>query len=430
MIQRSRLTRPAPRPLDRDVRVPYGVRLVSDWTWRLLVIAVGIVCVGFLAAQVSVVSVAVVIALLLTALLAPLQRAFRRTGMPSLLAAGLTIVTAVAAVVAMFTLVGQRIASSFADLRDQAISGFEQVQTWLVTGPLGLDEAQVNGYVEQARQQLSANSDAIVSGALSATVTLSNVVTGLFLALFATLFFLGDGRRIWAWLVGLAPRDVRERIDGAGRRAWVTLTAYIRATILVATVDAVGIGLGAVILLGPSLAVPIAVLVFLTAFVPIIGAIFSGAVAVLVALVTEGFVVALIMLAVVVGVQQLESNVLQPVLLGRAVALHPLAVALAVTTGILAGGIVGGLFAVPLLAVVNTVGLYLSGREEPEQERLDELPDHGGPLPPPTVTPDGTDADSDADSDSGADADADSGADAGADVEAEGATVRDQRLGG
>jgi len=294
-------------------------------------------------------------------------RLYRRTGMPSLLAAGLTIITTLLAVIGLFALVGQRMAASFADLRDSALDGFEQIQTWLADGPLHVDESQLTDYIERIQQQATENSDILVSGALAATTTIGQVVTGFFLALFATLFFLGDGQRIWGWLVGLMPSASREQVDGAARRAWVTLTAYIRATIMVAVVDAVGIGLGALVLLGPSLAIPIAVLVFLTAFVPIVGAIFSGAVAVLVGLVTQGPVVALLMLVVVIAVQQLESNVLQPVLLGRAVSVHPLAVALAVTCGIIVAGVVGALFAVPLIAVLNTVGRYLSGRDVADQ---------------------------------------------------------------
>jgi predicted PurR-regulated permease PerM len=210
---------------------------------------------------------------------------------------------------------------------------------------------------------LSGNGDQLVTGALAATSTAGHVVTGLFLTLFTTYFFLAQGTSIWAWLVRLLPRPARRPLDEAARRGWVTLTAFVRATILVALTDAVGIGLGAA-LLGVPLAFPLGVLVFLAAFVPVVGALVSGSVAVLIALVAVGPVKALIMLGVVVVVQQLESHVLQPFLLGRAVSVHPLAVILGIAAGALTAGILGALFAVPLVAVGHTVAVSLSGRED------------------------------------------------------------------
>ena len=221
----------------------------------------------------------------------------------------------------------------------------------------------------QARDQLSANSEEIVSRALEATATAGEIVTGAVLTLFALAFFLYEGEKIWAWLVALFPGGARERIDTAGRAGWRTLTAYVRATIVVATADAVGIGVGAA-LLGVPLAIPLGVLVFLGAFVPIVGALVSGSVAVLVALVALGPVQALIMLAIVVGVQQVESHLLQPFVLGRAVSVHPLAVVLAIGAGLIAAGIVGALFAVPLVAVGNTVSHSLRGTKDTSVEEL------------------------------------------------------------
>ncbi|HEY6737615.1 MAG TPA: AI-2E family transporter, partial [Actinopolymorphaceae bacterium] len=198
-------------------------------------------------------------------------------------------------------------------------------------------------------------------GALRVGTTVGHVVAGFFLALFATIFFLYQGDKIWAWVVRLFPSGARASADGAGRTAWVSLTAFVRATVLVAFVDAVGITVVALILRVP-LALPIGVLVFLSSFIPIVGAVLSGAVAVLVALVAHGPVIALIMLGGVLAVQQLESHILQPLLLGRLVSLHPLAVILAIATGSFLAGIIGALFAVPIVAVVNGVAVYLSGR--------------------------------------------------------------------
>lgn len=197
------------------------------------------------------------------------------------------------------------------------------------------------------------NQAEITSGALTTAATLGELLTGLLLALFTLIFFLHDGDGIWRFVTRAVPRDVRQRVDVAGRRGFGSLVSYVRATAVVAIVDAVGVGVGLAII-GVPLVVPLSALVFLGAFIPIIGAVFTGAVAVLIALVTNGPIAALVVLAVLIGVMQLESHVLQPLLLGRAVKLHPLAVVLAIAGGLVTGGIAGALLAVPLLAVLNS----------------------------------------------------------------------------
>jgi len=196
------------------------------------------------------------------------------------------------------------------------------------------------------------------------------VLEGFFIALFATFFFLASGRRIWTWLLRLLPRRAHDGVDEAARASWVTLSQYVRATLLVALIDGVGIGVGAAVL-GVPLAVPIGVLVFLGAFIPIVGALLTGILAVLVALVAEGPFIALLMLGVVILVQQLESHVLQPFLLGRAVNVHPLAVILSIAAGATLAGIVGALFAVPVAAVANTFVSTLAARGRASDEAAD-----------------------------------------------------------
>jgi predicted PurR-regulated permease PerM len=366
----------------RPVDVPYPIRLAAAWVWRLAVIAVGIGALLWVVALFQVIVVPLLVAALVSALLLPVVQLLVRSGAPRGLAVGLTLLGALAVVVGLLALVGTQIATGFAGLRTQAAAGFREVEEWMATGPLNLTGAQIDQYLQSAREQVSANSERLVQGALSFTSTAGHVLAGVFLALFATFFFLLDGARIWHWIVGLLPRDAQEPMEGALRRGWVTLTAYVRATVLVALVDAVGIGAGAAVLRVP-LAVPLAVLVFLGAFVPIVGALLTGSVAVLVALVAEGPVTALLMLGVVVLVQQAESHVLQPLLLGRAVAVHPLAVIVAIAAGVLLAGVVGALFAVPLVAVVNTVVIYLRGAED-HPELPEEAED--APLAPEPVS--------------------------------------------
>jgi len=213
--------------------------------------------------------------------------------------------------------------------------------------------ADPKGKIQKAIDKMSANKGALAAGALTTAATVGEVLAGIFLALLTLFFFLRDGAQIWEFLCRLLPRPARIPATRAGRYSWVTLVSYVRATVLVAFVDAVGIGIGLAILRVP-LALPLAALVFLTAFIPVIGATLSGAVAVLVALVTQGPITALIVLAIVIAVQQLEGHVLQPLIMGRAVAIHPLAVILAIAAGVVLAGIIGALVAVPIVAVLNT----------------------------------------------------------------------------
>ena len=210
--------------------------------------------------------------------------------------------------------------------------------------------------------------------------TAGHLLAGLFIVLFSTIFFIYDGRNIWGWLVRLFPTRAQGRVQGSGERAWAVLTAYVRATAVIAAVDAIGIGLVAWIL-GLPLVVPLAVLVFIGSFIPVVGATISGTVAVAVALVSEGPVQALIMLAGVIGVQQLEGHVLQPFLLGRLVRVHPLAVVVVIAIGGFVAGIFGALIAVPLTAIVNTVATYLAGDR---RQRMDN--EEAGAAADPAVT--------------------------------------------
>ena len=198
------------------------------------------------------------------------------------------------------------------------------------------------------------------------------MVAGFFIVLFSTYFFLADGDRIWAWLVRIAPRAARGRVDSSGRVAWISLTQFVRATVIVAAVDAIGVMLGAAILNVPFV-LAIGVLVFLGAFVPMIGATIAGSVAVLVALVDQGPITALLMLGVIILVQQLEGHILQPFLMGRWVSLHPLGVIVAIAVGVITAGIAGALVAVPLAAALNAVVQHLAANTDPGDDPVEEL---------------------------------------------------------
>jgi predicted PurR-regulated permease PerM len=234
-----------------------------------------------------------------------------------------------------------------------AQEGLEQLQAWLTDGPLGLSTAQLEEVLAQVSDGVPATS-ALVGGALSTATAVGEVLAGTAIALFALFFFLYDGPTIWRTVLGIVPAASRPVADHAGRAGFVTLVGYVRATLFVALFDGVFITVGLLVLDVP-LAVPLGILVFFGAFVPLVGALVTGSLAVLVALVTQGWVVALLTLGLILAVQQLESHLFQPVVVGRMARVHPLAVAVAIAVGTVVAGIIGAIVAVPMLAVANTM---------------------------------------------------------------------------
>jgi putative heme transporter len=350
----------------KRVQIPHGVEVASAWSWRFLVIVLALVVILRTVMFFELLLVPVVIAVLICALVAPATDALA-VGMPRGVAAMVSLLAVVAVVVGLLALVGQQLATGFDDLAAQVSDGIGQIQDWLRNGPLNISQSDLDQAVAKAQAWITSDNAHLAARLASVGATLGHVVAGLFIVLFTTYFLLYQGDQIWSWIVRLFPRAAREQVDGAGRAAWVSLTSFVRATVVVAFVNAVGITLVAVILKVP-LAVPIGVLVFLGSFVPVVGATVSGSVAVLVALVAHGPLVAVFMLIGVVAVQQLEAHVLQPFLLGRAVRLHPLAVILVVAAGVVAAGIVGALVAVPVAAMLNTIVKYLTSAGEPADE--------------------------------------------------------------
>ncbi|MFT4286074.1 AI-2E family transporter [Nocardioides sp.] len=357
-------------PTTGKPEVPWGVELAAQWAWRFLVIvAAGYVLartIGFL----GVVVVPLVIALLVAALAVPLVSLLQRIGLPRGAASLLVVLGGLAFVVGLLTFAGQQVAAGAQDLADQTVRGLGEIKDWLKDGPLHASDSQINDVIATAQQSIAdwgKNTD-VVGRVSEVSSTLTHVFAGIFIALFATYFFMADGERIWAWAVRLAPRAARSRVDSSGRVAWVSLTQFVRATVIVAAVDAIGIMIVALVLRVPFVAA-IGVLVFLGAFVPLIGATVAGSVAVLVALVDQGPVTALLMLAGVILVQQLEAHGLQPFLLGRWVSVHPLAVIVAIAVGVLVAGVAGALVAVPVSAALNAVVQHLAAEGSPAADQ-------------------------------------------------------------
>ncbi|MCP2168925.1 putative PurR-regulated permease PerM [Goodfellowiella coeruleoviolacea] len=339
---------------DQDTagRVPLILRVSAALSWRFLAVVAALYVISQVLGYVGTVVVPVAIALLLAALLSPAVAKLVSWMVPRGVATAVVLVGGLAVVVGVLTFVINEFSNGLPELQTQVGRSLDTINNWLINGPLHLSQQQLQDFLARIPQTLRENTSTITSGALTTAVTVGELLTGLLLVLFTLIFFLHDGDGIWRFLIRAVPSDVRNRVDVAGRRGFASLVSFVRATAVVAVVDAVGIGIG-IAIVGVPLAVPLAALVFLGAFVPIVGAVLTGTVAVLVALVANGLVPALIVLAIVVGVMQLEGHVLQPLLLGRAVKLHPLAVVLAIAVGMVVSGIAGALLAVPLLAVLN-----------------------------------------------------------------------------
>lgn len=347
-----------------DDAVPFALRVSAGIAWRLIVLAAALWGLFQILAATSTVVIPVGVAVLFTALLMPLVVLLnRKLHFPRHLAALVALLGGVALVVGLITLAGGQIVTGVSQLGQSVEQGLNQIQYWLANSPLQIGGEQLNEMVGQGRNWVADNSGSLTSGVLSAGTTAGTMAAGTIIALFVTFFFLAEGDRIWSWLVSLLPRDVRTPVHEGFRRGWVSLGSYVKTQALVAGVDAVLISAGA-FALGLPLVLPLALIIFFSSAIPIVGAVVSGALAVILALVVKGVVPSLIMLGIVLAVQQIESNVLSPVLMSKAVALHPLATLLGVAVGSYLMGIVGALFAVPVMAVLNTVLLYLNGHDK------------------------------------------------------------------
>ncbi|PKV97208.1 putative PurR-regulated permease PerM [Amycolatopsis echigonensis] len=339
-----------PRRGDAADAVPWSLRVAAAASWRFLVVLTMLGVIAWTLGYLAKVTVPIGIALLLSALFAPLVERLVRWHVPRALATLVAIIVGLAVLGGVLTLVVTTVTASLPQLGNQVGASLTSINNWLQHGPLHLP--QVQQLLDKAVSTIQGNTAELTTRVLSTAATVGGVLTEMLLTLFVLVFFLYGGNQVWHFLLRIVPVSLRDEIDVAGRRGFASLVSYVRATVAVACVDAVCIGLG-IWLVGVPLAVPLAALIFIGAFVPILGAVVTGAVAVLIALVANGFVAAGIVLAIVVAVMQLESHVLQPFLLGRAVRLHPLAVVLGIALGLEVAGIVGALLAVPILAVAK-----------------------------------------------------------------------------
>jgi predicted PurR-regulated permease PerM len=340
---------------ESDEDVPNALKVAAAWAWRIFLVAGLIYFVGRILGFLSEVVIPVAVAILLAAMLKPVANRLHRWDLSRGLSAAVTLLGGIALIAGALTLIINSIAGQAVELGTQVVNGFNQLVEWLRGLPFGINESwfSLDEWGSRIQQLLVDSQSSIATYAGDIGTQVGHFLAGVAICLFSLFYFLYDGRGIFSFLLNLLPRAAQPRADAAALRGWQSLSAYVRATVLVALVDAIGVLIVALVLRVP-LAPALAALVFLGAFIPLVGAFVSGFAAVLVALVAVGPVQALIMLAGIIAVMQVEGHILQPFLLGRAVHLHPLAVLLAIAMGIIIAGIVGALVAVPILAFVKT----------------------------------------------------------------------------
>jgi predicted PurR-regulated permease PerM len=339
------------------MEVPQGLQRAGALAWRFVaIVAAGwLIVVALVRLRVAVLPL--IIAIMITTLLGPAAGWLRARGWPRLLAAWSVLLLSLALFASVFALLAPQVAAEIGELGSDVRAGFQQILRWLAEGPLQLTQEQIDSYIDRVQDQLSTNSGVITSGVVAGAVKAGEIIAGILLTLVLVFFFVKDGDAMFGWATDRLRPEQRRHARALGARAWSALSAYVRGTAVIALVDAVLIGI-ALVLIGVPLIVPLMVLTFLGGFFPLVGAVVAGAVAALVALVSGGVLDALLVAGATTVIQQVEGDVLQPVVLGRAVRLHPVVVLLALTAGAVLAGIAGAFLAVPVTAVATTVGSY------------------------------------------------------------------------
>jgi predicted PurR-regulated permease PerM len=371
-----------PADPDRDAAeaVAWGVRVAAAWTWRLLVIGVGLYALATIFGRIELVALAFVIALFLTAILHPLERRIATVvRKPRSLSALLALLLGLAILGGVGYFVGWQISSHSKELGDQITQFVNEVEKWLHTGPLHLKSSDIDKIGKSITDAVKSHQGELISGAIATVRTVVEVLTALLLILLSTFFLLRDGEQVWHWVLRLLPRGSQPRIDHAGRTGWHTLGGYMRGQLIIALFHGVTITILLFILRVP-LAGALGVLIFLGSFIPLVGLTVTGALCVAVTLLEHGVTAGIVVAVAIVVLVQVEGHVLQPWIMSRSVEVHPLAIALAVITGTTLAGIVGALLAVPLVAFLNSTISAL--RRGPLAGAVEADVQHGDPIEP------------------------------------------------
>ncbi|WP_067701581.1 AI-2E family transporter [Nocardia jejuensis] len=356
---------------DRGVVIGRGILWLAKWSLALVAIAAGGWVLWFLLAKLWVAVLPLALALVVSTVLWPPTRWLVARGLKPALAASITTLGLLALLAGVIALIVPSVVDQAPDLADRSTEGVNRVRDWLQGPPLNVRQEQLDSAVNAIVDRLQSSAESIATGVFTGVSTATSAIVTLFLVLMLAFFFVKDGPKLLPWLHSNMGSRSGRHIEEVLNRIWATLGGFIRTQALVSLIDAVLIG-GGLVIMGVPLAAVLTVLTFLGGFIPIVGAFVAGALAVLVALVTKGVTTALIVLAIIVVVQQLEGNVLQPVLQSRSMQLHAVIVLLAITVGGSLWGIVGAFLAVPIAAVGAVVLRYLS-------EQIDAASDEPAP---------------------------------------------------
>jgi len=347
--------------------VSWGFQVTAAWALRFLIVVAALFVLLTILNSVSLVTITVIVAVMICALLQPAVGLLMRYRVPRIPAAILVFVLGMSTLVGAAWFVVQQVSSNSSELGSQLLDAVAKIRNWLVTGPPKMSEHQVQQLIDDLTKTITENRASLAQGAFSTANSALLVVSGAVFCLFATLFLLTDDGGIWRWVVRLFPGEARAKVAHAGTVAWRTLIAYMRSTVLLALINALTMVV-VMLIAGMPLVVPLGVLLFLGSMIPLIGMLVAGVVVVLVALVTKSLVMALVMALALVLTIQLEGNLLNPFILGKAVQIHPLGILMGVTAGTILGGIFGAFIAVPLVAVLNNVANDVYGRDAGEPE--------------------------------------------------------------
>lgn len=356
---------------DRAAVIDQGFSTMLRWSIRIIAIALAAAIIGWIVAQMWVILLPILLALLMTSLLSPLAEWLRRKGTPHTVAAAFIVFGFILVMIGVIAILTPQVAGQTDAVAKSASEGLQKIRDWLTQGPFNLSRGEITNAISAVQDRLQASATKIASGVFSTIGTATAVIINLVLVLTLTFMFLKDGHKFRPWARGLAGARAGEHVSEVLRRSWGTLGGFMRTQSIVALIDAVIIGLGLVII-GVPLAIPLAVLTFIGGYVPVIGALVSGALAVLVAMVTNGPTAALIVLILVVAVQQLEGNVLSPWLQGKSMNLHAAVVLLAVTAGGTMFGLAGAFLAVPVVAAAAEILRYIDEQIDAKTEEYPE----------------------------------------------------------
>ncbi|MCV2487937.1 AI-2E family transporter [Geodermatophilus sp. YIM 151500] len=379
-----RTASPAPSS-QRGARLQAAARRLAIVSAQLLLMVAALIVIGYVLGRLWVILLPIVLGLLFTTVLWPLARFLRAHRWPPALAAAVVMLGFLATFGGVIALIAPPVVDQVGELADAATSGLQDIQDWLSGPPFNIGDSQIDQAVDSAINTLQSNAQNIAGYGLTAASMIGNGLINLLLALVLAFFFLKDGPRWVPWLSAQTGPRAAPHVIALSHRTWTTLSEFIRQQALVGFVDAFFIGLG-LLLLGVPLVLPLAVLTFFGAFIPIIGAFVAGGFAVLIALVSNGFTTALAVLGIVVVVQQIEGNVLQPIIQGRGFNLHPAVVILAVTAGASLAGIIGAFLGVPVAALIAVVYRYVRDQLDGRGPEVDDAGER------PQVTADGSGA--------------------------------------